>query len=430
MDSKIRRQILQEIAANKDSIWMTGIRLRYQGEMKEWTANKIPLEYLTYNPYNGRIGSRVKTHEKEHGKLNPEDPEHIEIIEDYLWKSNITRNENTLKDLIDNHQEKPGIVTHDGIIVDGNRRASLLNRIAKHPESYPNKNIDHTRYFKAIILPSDADVKEIMRLETTYQMGRDEIVDYGAIEKYLKCKDLKEAGFSEIEIADFMSEKESEISTILGVMNLMDEYLQYCGIDSIYTRLDKKEDPLIRLFKDIKVYSNHSGVPDWGYDPEIDVSDLKAICFDYIRSDFDRKDFRTIGLRSHNNGLFATGEVWDQFSKQHFDQTEPIASEEKSLDDWRKDYPGISLDKVAEKRDKHWQDQTDGALKNNFYLSQNKLTDISNADQPLQLLEKAIQAVEAVNTDARSFFTEDVKDLCTRISQTCFEYKKMIDRNR
>lgn len=429
MNKESRRQTLKEISENIDAVWMTGVRLRYQGEMREWKAYKIPLEFLIYNPYNGRIGSRVKTYEQEHGKLNPEDPAHAEIIEDFLWNSNVGRNERTTKDLIDNHQEKPGIVTHDGMIIDGNRRASLLNRIAKNPDKYAGKNIDHTKYFKAVILPSDADVKEIMRLETTYQMGRDEIVDYGAIEKYLKCKDLKEAGFDEREIADFMNEKKAEILSILGIMELMDEYLDYCGNPGIYTRLDKREDPLIRLHKDIKVYSNSSSVPDWGYDPEIDVSDLKAVCFDYIRSDFDRKEFRTIGLRS-KQGFFANGDLWDKFCKQHFKETEPIASKEKSLDDWRKDYPSISIEKVAEKRDKSWKNKVERPLKNNYYITQNRLTDMNNADQPLELLEKAFQAVDAVNTDAQSFFTDEVKELCKSISQRCFEYKKMIDRNR
>ena len=105
----------------------------------------------------------------------------------------------TLQDLGRKGQQRPGIVTLDGVIIDGNRRAMLLRRL----EGKTNEK----QYFEAIILPDayDENEKEIVRLETQYQLGEDAILDYGPLEKYLKAKRLKETlGIDVPEIAQLM----------------------------------------------------------------------------------------------------------------------------------------------------------------------------------------------------------------------------------
>lgn len=72
-------------------------------------------------------------------------------------------------------------------------------------------------------------------------MGEDDKLDYNPIEKYLKCKELKHLGFTEKQIAEFMSEKESQIKQWLEILTLMEEYLQEYDYDGIYTRLEKQK---------------------------------------------------------------------------------------------------------------------------------------------------------------------------------------------
>src|SRR3546814_19267808 len=50
------------------------------------------------------------------------------LIEELLWQSAVPRNKATLLDLKDKGQQRPGIVSLDGVIIDGNRRAMLLRR--------------------------------------------------------------------------------------------------------------------------------------------------------------------------------------------------------------------------------------------------------------------------------------------------------------
>ena len=124
MTSDERKQILTEIQQKQDP-YTTGVPLVFHGERKQFDVYRIPLNILTYNPYNGRIGSVVKSFERQNHISDAKNPEDIKIIENFLWKSKETANKKTLESLLNDHQQKFGIVTADGKIIDGNRRASF-----------------------------------------------------------------------------------------------------------------------------------------------------------------------------------------------------------------------------------------------------------------------------------------------------------------
>ncbi len=228
MNAAERKAKLKEFTDHPDKACRTGIPIPYHGGTITLPAFAIPLDYLVYNPYNGRIGSVVKSYERQNHQLNPEDPEDKKLIERFLWESKEDANKKTKMRLLKEHQEKHGIVNADVLIIDGIRRARLLNNIMAD-QNIPYTEKQHCQYFIAIILPEDADKKEILALETTYQMGEDAKVDYNPIEKYLKCKDLKDAGFTDDDIAGMMDCKVGEVRTWLSALKLMDEYLDEYG---------------------------------------------------------------------------------------------------------------------------------------------------------------------------------------------------------
>ena len=308
MDATTRKAKLLEVRSNQDNVAMTGIPLRYKGRSIPSEVYRIPLDYLIYNKYNGRIGSAVLSYEKQNGLLNAELDVDKEIIENYLYKSKEDRNKKTMDSLVEIGQQRYGIVTADGTIIDGNRRAMLLNRIFRNRETlgYSYQDVEQCQYFLAIILPNDAEERDIHQLETIYQMGEDDKLDYNPIEKYLKCKELKKCGFTEKDIADFMSEKQSQIEQWLRILSLMEEYLQEYGYDGIYTRLDKTEGPFVDLASWLESYKKRGANVrnvDWPY-TDSDISDLKLVCFDYIRARYEDKEFRAIGATGKNGSIF------------------------------------------------------------------------------------------------------------------------------
>ncbi len=378
---------------------MTGVKLTYHGERETFDVYSIPLTALTYNPYNGRIGAEVKSYERQHHVLDPDNPDDVKIIEKFLWDSKEDANERTRQSLLHDHQQRYGIVTADGKIIDGNRRASLLNSIWRDP-SIPANVKQHAQYFEAIILPVDADRKEILRLETTYQMGEDAKVDYGPIEKYLKAGDLKEAGFLNEEIASFMGIKPKEVEWYLRILDLMNEYLDEYGYTGIYTMLGTTEDSFQKLEAALRGYKNGGVSQMWGYDVEGDVSDLKSIAFDYIRLGFDQTDFRDIIRKPtsaiRDASLFANEKIWKEFTDAHFKITESV--KEKPVDDLLKENPDADLKRLLTARDNEWRSKVEKLMQDNFNISRDKLYNKQKSTEPLKLLQKAYDALCAVDT--------------------------------
>ena len=426
MNAAERKAKLKEFTDHPETAVRTGIPITYHGGIITLNAYAIPLEYLVYNPYNGRIGSVVKSYERQNHTLDPEDADDKALIEKFLWESKPDANKKTKDRLVREHQQKHGIVTADGIIIDGNRRASLLNNIMAD-EDIPYIEKSHCRFFIAIILPEDADKKEILALETTYQMGEDAKVDYNPIEKYLKCKDLKDEGFTDDDIAGMMDSKPGEIRTMLSALRLMDDYLDEFGYSGMYTQLDKNEDSFLKLDSALKKYK--AGVPSmWAYDPDADVADLKLIAFDYIRASFEQTLFRNIitapTAKKPASSFFAKQEVWEQFRDNHFAVTDEI--EEDSVEDIMATNPP-DLGRALKARDKKWKQKVDDEFEDNYVQSLDKLNNHANAAKPLQQLIKACQALEVVDVDQPGFTEEaSVRGCVQTLDEMVARFKEIL----
>ena len=430
MDSATRKAKLIELRNDPNNQAMTGIPLRYKGTTRTEIVWRIPLDYLIYNKYNGRIGSDVLSYEKQNGDLNAEIDSDKKIIERFLYESKKDRNDNTMESLSKIGQQRYGIVTSDGIIVDGNRRAMLLNRLFhNHEELHKTYNeVEHCQFFLAIILPDDAGERDIQQLETIYQMGEDDKLDYNPIEKYLKCKELKRLGFSEGEIAEFMSEKESQIKEWLEILALMEEYLQEYDYEGIYTRLEKTEGPFVDLNNYLKSYkkggANVRNV-DWTYS-DSDISDLKLVCFDYIRARYEGKEFREIAKTGKEGSIFFFKDLWDDFLKLHQENT-PV--DDETVDELRSRCPGEDLSILLKQRDNAWIDRAKGNLKGNLNRFSRRLEDKRDANKPADLIERALSALQSVDCEQDSF-TDDphIEEMVREISKIAWEMKKILER--
>lgn len=426
MNADERKAKLKEFTDHPEKAVRTGIPIMYHGQRRTFPAFEIPLEYLVYNPYNGRIGSVVKSYERQNHTINPEDSQDKVLIEKFLWESKPEANKKTKERLLKEHQEKHGIVTADGIIIDGNRRASLLNNIMAD-DSIPFNEKSHCQYFVAIILPEDADRKEILALETTYQMGEDAKVDYNPIEKYLKCADLKGEGFHEEDIARMMDDTKSNVLMYLSVLKLMEDYLDEYDYTGMYTQLEKNEDSFQKLDSALKKY--RAGVPSmWDYDPDADVSDLKLIAFDYIREGFEQTLFRNIiqapSPKKPASSFFAKKEVWESFRDKHFQTMDEVT--EDSVEDIMATNPP-DLGRALKARDKQWKAKVEDDFEENFIRSLDSLNNYVNAAKPLQQLIKACHALEVVDTDQESFLKDDsVKGCVQTLDEFVTEFKKIL----
>ena len=430
MDAITRKAKLDELKGNQLNIAMTGIPLRYKGTTRTEIVYRIPLDYLVYNKYNGRIGSDVLSYEKQNGVLNAELNDDKAIIEKFLYESKVDRNKTTMDSLLKNGQQRYGIVTSDGTIVDGNRRAMLLNRLFHKRDElgYSYEEVEKCKYFLAIILPDDAEEKDIQQLETIYQMGEDDKLDYNPIEKYLKCKELKRLGFSEEDIAGFMSEKPSQVKEWLSILDLMEDYLKEYDYEGIYTRLEKTEGPFVDLENYLDSYKKGGAnvrSADWTY-TDSDISDLKLVCFDYIRARYEGKEFRDIAKTGKDGSIFFYKNLWDSFLQQHQENT-PVDAQ--TVEELRKNYPAEDLSTLLRKRDKDWTDSAIGQLTGNLKRFSQKLGDKRASNKPGELIERALSALQAVDCEQDSFVNNPhIEEMVREINKLTYEMKKILER--
>lgn len=403
----------------------TGTILKYQGTTQQFDVYRIPLECLVYNVENGRISSLVKSYTKEHCQLDPSNEDDAKKIEDFLFSSSEERNKKTKEDLIANGQIEPGIITADGVIVDGNRRASLLRSIWL---SHPDQNVrDKCAYFNTRILPEDADPKEILRLETMYQMAADSKVDYNPIEKYLHAKDMKEHGFSTQQIMEYMGFKsQTEVNTALEIMALIDEYLENFGYDGIYTRMPKGfEDDLLKLNQTIKQIQRGGNKFGWIPQDRMDevVTDLKAICFDYIRLDEKGDfDFRAIAYTSSGN-ILQHQDTWDKFVEKYNDSQENVKDEETVDDILAKSTSDKDTKHLLDNRDAKWRNNVRESLMDAFKECNDIVESKKEVNKPAVLINKAKNSIEAIdkhslhNAPNKDALIQALKEIASSISK-------------
>jgi len=310
-------------------------KIWYDGRMQKFEVYEIPLNKLIYNKYNGRIKSLVKSYESSNDRLlDPQNEKDKQIIESYLYDSAINRNEKTIQSLNDYGQQEMGIVTSDLIVIDGNRRSSLLNKLYRINEKI--------NYFKAIILPNKlSDNKlEIIKLETNYQMGVDNKVEYKPIEKYLRCQELVyEYKLPIHDVAKLMSEKDSRIIQWLDILKLMEEYLNYLNSSNVYTRLEKKEGHFVDLFNYLKKHNSLGR----------DTTVLKETYFDYIRLGVAGSRIRILGNPRNSMSIFSKTDYWEDFYTNHCSIKDTF--EEPLFTTLKSKYPEKSNEQIFNKLD-------------------------------------------------------------------------------
>ena len=431
----VRQQKLAQLRANRNKA-ISQSKLYYKGVSEVHLVHRIDLDLLVYNRHNGRLESEMLTWQQEHAVGDEEyDDELHDLIESFLWDTNSSRNRQTLQDLEQKGQQRPGIVTLDGVIIDGNRRAMLLRRMESKESA--------KQYFEAVILPDayDENEKEIVRLETQYQLGEDAILDYGPLEKYLHVKRLKDAlGIDIPEIAQLMGESEAQVKRLAGIMSLMDEYLDHIGCPGLYNMLKEegggtKEGMFVDLYSDLTRFEGGGAQIQWAFEPDIDLLELKAIQFDYIRfgSDFTgtNKTYRAISHEgSGRKSFFAYEDIWRPFAEKHRKGVEPITDKLGSLDEYVDKHPDLETRVDAAKaRDNQWESSVSSAVKENFGISEDALEGKVEELEPRRLLTRALNSLRRINATSPGLLADSTcREKIKAISRLTFAMKKEIER--
>jgi len=433
LSADVRIQRLTELRVPEEGQVLQ--KLHYDGDTKPHKVSTINLDYLIYNRHNGRLEAEMLTWEEQNAASPEEYDEDLhELIEELLWQSAVQRNKATLLDLKDKGQQRPGIVSLDGVIIDGNRRAMLLRRL--------EKTTGIKQHFDAIILPhAYADNQEaIVRLETQYQLGEDAKVEYGALQKYLHVRRLHvDLGIPKDQIDKLMNEKRGNAERLLQIMELMDEYLVHIGAPRLYTMLKdgdgSKEGMFVDLHGDLNRINGGKHKIPWVFDADLDPLQLKLIQFDYIRlgelADA-KKAYREISHQGNGNNFFAKQDIWENFRDTHQANVDPITTDQGSLDEFIRDHPEEYETKVdaARARDKRWSAAVGPAMKSNFGRSSYSLDLATRELKPSEYLRRAKELLEKIDLESEALLSgPDNLSLAMDINRMTYVIKKRFDRS-
>jgi len=432
MKKELRIKKIQELVDRDKDNPFNRIEIPWEDDLKTMSVYKVPLNLLVYNKYNGRILSRTKSLEKQKQSLDEYSEEGKAIIERLLWDSKQDRNKKTQKSIADFGQQKVGIITKDGIIIDGNRRAMLLNDIQSEGKLSGRKFEKKYDYFKAVVLPVTLNENplEIEKLETSFQMGEDQKLGYNATEKYLKAKALyqrltsgkefKADDYDEnaiTKISDWMGEKKTEIKKYLSTLRIMDEYLFYVNYDGIYTQLDNREDQFLYLTKWLDTFYGENSKRAFDGYTDYDVDELRDIAFDYlkIRNEYDGKEFRNLADGQKENHFFGNKDIWDRFSKNHQIILDKLENEPEI------DFNSNDLKRHLDERDKLYFESSKFDGESSDFLENlrdNKQNIYYNkeAEAPEKLIKKSSQAFTAIKKNHKAYSQPAVQTLVEELA--------------
>ena len=406
LNKEQRKQKIQEIISGNP---VTTIRIKYAGETQDFNVYDFPFECLRFNPYNGRIGSMASEFFIENKReLNLENNQDQIFIRNSIWNIDVKQNEKTKDSLEFDKQLKPGVITLDGIIIDGNRRANLILKINE-------KNNNLERKFRAAVLTHDynTDRKQIELLETSIQIGEEEKVKYETIEFYLKVKSMRNAGIDVSHIAKAWNVTPTKINERIEVLNLMEQYLVHIENDSRYRLLENTEDLFLKLNSILKTYGAHKGNnPDWK-PTRTEIIEFKEAMFDFIRfvynqensedsaNKFDAKKIRDLFLTDGNKSLLSKTSLLSDFLQQHKKNIKPKSNkfnDEHNLEDFMVS-TSTNAGEASKRREHEWAKNISGEMKTMFFHFSDKNNNNNLKDKPKVLLEKANNIINDIDID-------------------------------
>lgn len=145
------------------------------------------------------------------------------------------------KDIMEEGQRQPAIITYDGYVLNGNRRLAALRDVRDEGAQYMN----------CVVLPKDATPRDLYELELDLQMAKETKADYNWVDELLHIRyGIGKLGEDESVVAKKMRTTKQEIRHKLGMLYLVDFYLEWLGKHSQYYIVgDKDEQVFIDLEK-------------------------------------------------------------------------------------------------------------------------------------------------------------------------------------
>ncbi len=226
------------------------IRLKLNGEEKNLTVISLPSNLVLLNPRNHRI-----TAQTEDGKLlndygDPYCEDAQRIIRKLLSETDeFPKLKQELKAL---GQREPGLVTRDGLLINGNTRCVALIELSE--EGVPSaENID------VALLPEGTTPPDVLSIELDLQMVKLTHQDYTFTNRLLFMRNALDNGYSEKQLArkmNWIRLGEAKVQKNMRLLSYITEVRQMSDPPISWKIFDTKETHLLDLDDRVQVMKN------------------------------------------------------------------------------------------------------------------------------------------------------------------------------
>ncbi|NKR63145.1 hypothetical protein GS486_06335 [Rhodococcus hoagii] len=225
------------------------VTVDWRGQQKHLDVIVMPVKMLYFNPDTHRIRAQ-RTLDPVKNRVLEEEP-WSEPAQDYLRdllrcqpsNPNQTDPEFTalLNELDDFGQKEPGIITPDGILVDGNTRCAALIELG-------------VKDIRVGVLPSDTSRDDINAVELALQLRQDKRREYSYINRLIAIEDELAAGRLETDIARAFNIKTTTLAQDRWVYQLIADAIDRSRVgDNVELRLidfENHQEKLRELHRD------------------------------------------------------------------------------------------------------------------------------------------------------------------------------------
>lgn len=239
----------------------------------------MPVDALYYNPGTHRIRAQ-RSYDPRLDRRLDDDPWSDESQDylDYLLKaepsdpSKRDKDFDALKEsLKDFRQNEPGLITREGILVNGNTRAAALRELA-------------VAEIRVAVLPDSCTWADINRVELSLQLRHDTRRPYSYINRLLTIDEQVEAGRPLKEVARDFRIRESTAEQDLWVLSCLRDLSDRSSAEGVRLRLLDFEDAQERLREVHRAYAKESK-SDVQKAELLKENRLAAIVMDFSKTD-------------------------------------------------------------------------------------------------------------------------------------------------
>ena len=193
-------------------------RISFRGKAIDLPVVRLNPHQLLFNDNNSRLRAQIL--DDPQGSLvttNPVGDEAQQVIARLLRDTEEYRNlKSQVKDL---RQLEPGIVTRDGLVVDGNTRLVIIRELN-------DAGVEHAKGIDVAVMPADATTADCVDVEMTRQMRKLVHQPYTFTNELLMIKAYLNSGNTADQLANLMGwfkRKSQKVNEKLALLNLVEE---------------------------------------------------------------------------------------------------------------------------------------------------------------------------------------------------------------